>query len=139
MYHKYVCSLKIYQFHGVFMNIQVVINMYIFATIFQIADLVLNVAPPRDLIGRYSCCICGELFSAAYSVKRHIQSIHQKLRFNCGICGKSFCQKAHLTHHLRKDHPTDINEDSHNANNSEPELHDANHSEPELQSCNKNW
>ncbi|KAK2168225.1 hypothetical protein LSH36_19g07018 [Paralvinella palmiformis] len=65
-------------------------------------------APPttgrRDwgLLSRRQCDICGELFSQSFSVKRHKQSVHYRIRFQCSSCEKSFDQVAKLRNHMRK-------------------------------------
>eukprot|EP00189_Rhodosorus_marinus_P007515 CAMPEP_0184752040 /NCGR_PEP_ID=MMETSP0315-20130426/43372_1 /TAXON_ID=101924 /ORGANISM="Rhodosorus marinus, Strain UTEX LB 2760" /LENGTH=468 /DNA_ID=CAMNT_0027231353 /DNA_START=1323 /DNA_END=2730 /DNA_ORIENTATION=+ len=47
------------------------------------------------------CPECGAKFVRIYEMKRHIMSVHLKVRnFVCKQCDKAFTQKAHLTNHI---------------------------------------
>jgi len=47
------------------------------------------------------CPECGARFARIYEMKRHVMSVHLKVRnFVCKQCDKAFTQKAHLTNHI---------------------------------------
>ncbi|KAJ8906147.1 hypothetical protein NDN08_002642 [Rhodosorus marinus] len=47
------------------------------------------------------CPECGAQFVRIYEMKRHVMSVHLKVRnFVCKQCDKAFTQKAHLTNHI---------------------------------------
>ena len=52
----------------------------------------------------HKCSFCGQTFTLPASVRRHIQHIHQGIRFKCELCGSSFTQKPKLNLHMRKNH-----------------------------------
>ncbi len=48
-----------------------------------------------------SCLLCNKQFSTKYHIKRHVDTVHRKLRpFSCTICRKSFGEKRTLNNHL---------------------------------------
>lgn len=47
--------------------------------------------------GQQKCDICGNLFANSKSLKKHIQSVHNKFKpFICNICGHKTTRKAML-------------------------------------------
>jgi len=56
-------------------------------------------------IRNYPCEICGKRFSQAGHVRVHIQTVHEKAAFNlCEICGRGFGTKPKLVRHRKSVH-----------------------------------
>lgn len=58
---------------------------------------------------RYSCPICGRLFTAKNNMKRHLQ-VHQSVRIKhtCPLCEKRFSWEQDLKVHIRMRHPEQL-------------------------------
>lgn len=58
-------------------------------------------------VPRFDCFHCESDFCSATGMRRHIQSVHMKMRFTCLIpnCGVYFGRKAGLAKHFIKAHP----------------------------------
>merc|ERR1712020_685237 len=53
----------------------------------------------------YNCESCGQSFSRAESLKKHIHTVHEGHRdYKCESCGKSFSQAGHLKTHVSTVH-----------------------------------
>merc|ERR1712129_458970 len=64
------------------------------------------------LSGEAKCEQCDKLFSSKTNLKRHIISVHEKVRFTCDFCDYTLSDKSHMTRHIRKNHASEkINED----------------------------
>ena len=50
------------------------------------------------------CVYCQRLFSETSSLKRHLNSVHFKMRYSCDVCGKTYSQVAHVTRHKKMAH-----------------------------------
>ncbi len=47
------------------------------------------------------CPTCNMKFSGKFTLKRHIQNVHENLKlFCCVLCNRSFAAKIHLERHL---------------------------------------
>ena len=58
----------------------------------------------------YSCHKCDFTTKLAKSLKRHILCVHDKIRrYSCSICDKKFSQNYDRIHHIRREHPSDVN------------------------------
>ena len=51
-----------------------------------------------------ACVYCKRLFSETSSLRRHLNSVHFKLRYSCDVCGKTYSQVAHVTRHKKMVH-----------------------------------
>ena len=50
----------------------------------------------------YTCDQCGRVFNQKNNFKRHIATVHGKLKkFTCDVCGQAFAQRATLKFHQR--------------------------------------
>ncbi|KAK2163484.1 hypothetical protein LSH36_79g11055 [Paralvinella palmiformis] len=79
-------------------------QVYIWIAGFHLPD-VMSMSWPGTKTKEYQCDICNETFSQSHCVKRHKQSVHEKIRFPCNMCDKSFTQVAQLRRHQRIYHP----------------------------------
>ena len=53
----------------------------------------------------YKCESCGESFTSAKDLKRHIHTVHEGHKdHKCESCGKSFSQSGSLKKHIHKVH-----------------------------------
>ena len=51
------------------------------------------------------CTLCGKTFRSKGHVKRHVESVHEKLKkFQCDVCEKKYYQKSHLKEHIQYVH-----------------------------------
>jgi Zinc finger, C2H2 type/GAGA factor len=51
------------------------------------------------------CQICSKVLSSNYSLKEHIENVHEKKkRFSCDLCPKSFYRKPSLISHITYNH-----------------------------------
>ena len=53
----------------------------------------------------YPCSYCGRIFDRKHSVKQHILSIHEGVRYTCQYCEKSYGGPGSLYNHVKKSHP----------------------------------
>ena len=53
---------------------------------------------------KHSCRQCGELFSKRTNLKRHIQTIHEGLKYNCKQCDYQNQERALLINHIKSEH-----------------------------------
>ena len=54
------------------------------------------------------CGLCGKSFTQSYSLKRHTQIVHEKLKpHKCDLCDKTFSQSTNLKTHIARVHGTD--------------------------------
>ena len=59
----------------------------------------------KNLVNQHICAKCEKQFASYMSLRRHFQTIHEKLReFNCDKCGKSFARKSNLNTHIKRVH-----------------------------------
>ena len=66
------------------------------------------------------CTVCGKIFSSKSHLKRHVESVHEKLkRFQCDFCEKKYYQKSHLQEHVLAAHKDFDNENMLLVSNSE--------------------
>lgn len=56
---------------------------------------------------KFSCDKCGISYGYASQLYRHVESIHQGLRFYCEVpgCGIGFCRRENVRLHFGKSHP----------------------------------
>ena len=53
----------------------------------------------------FECTQCDASFSVAQMLKKHIRSVHQKLKlFTCSTCSSSFAEKSNLIRHVLSVH-----------------------------------
>ena len=53
----------------------------------------------------YKCDNCGKSFVHKYSLKTHVETIHEKSKsFKCNVCNKNFTQKGNLVKHIASVH-----------------------------------
>ena len=53
----------------------------------------------------YKCESCGKSFSRAYSLKKHIHTVHEGHKdYKCESCDKSFSQASTLKTHIHTVH-----------------------------------
>ena len=58
-----------------------------------------------DRGGAHSCHLCKSIFANTYSVVRHIEATHVRIRaYACDFCEKSFNTQSQKSHHARKIH-----------------------------------
>ena len=55
-------------------------------------------------VKHHSCPKCDKYFSGGASLRRHVSSIHEKLKFKCQHCDKSFTQPTWLRYHTESAH-----------------------------------
>ena len=55
-----------------------------------------------EIKANFHCNECSENFASKFNLKRHIQSIHEKLFVICQKCGKPFKSKSNLIRHTIK-------------------------------------
>ena len=54
---------------------------------------------------KFKCEHCHKVFGYGPHLKRHIQTVHEKMRpFKCQQCNKSFTCKSNLQYHIQIDH-----------------------------------
>uniref|UniRef100_A0ABD2W237 C2H2-type domain-containing protein n=1 Tax=Trichogramma kaykai TaxID=54128 RepID=A0ABD2W237_9HYME len=51
-----------------------------------------------------NCDTCGKTFGRNYHLKRHIDSVHDKITHTCGVCGKKIANKSYLRKHMDSVH-----------------------------------
>ena len=54
------------------------------------------------------CNLCNKLFSNQSNLRKHIKSVHEKIKFKCEICTKNFTRKDNLLSHKRNIHSKNI-------------------------------
>jgi uncharacterized Zn-finger protein len=63
-------------------------------------------AQDYDLEVNFYCCMypaCGSEYSSKYNLKRHVESVHLKVKkFSCSICKNLFSSKQSLKEHYYK-------------------------------------
>ena len=50
----------------------------------------------QDVESSYPCNQCHQTARTQRNLKRHIQSVHQGVRYPCAHCGKQFSEQGHL-------------------------------------------
>ena len=56
------------------------------------------------------CLRCPNQFSESSHLKRHVDSVHEKLKkHECDICEKKYYQKSHLKEHVQTAHGEEEN------------------------------
>lgn len=50
------------------------------------------------------CPLCFKIFKESYALKKHINSIHERISHNCDECSKVFTDKANLSRHKNANH-----------------------------------
>ena len=53
---------------------------------------------------KYPCNQCEKQFTQQGNLRKHIESVHEKVKHPCYQCGKQFTQQGHLKGHIRKKH-----------------------------------
>ena len=48
--------------------------------------------------------ICDKTFSQPIGLRKHVESLHEGIRYNCSKCDKSFTQKGQLNAHIKAVH-----------------------------------
>ena len=56
-----------------------------------------------NVIYQFDFQICGKGFSAAHSMKIHVELVHMQKRIPCNFCGKEMSE-VHLQRHIRSIH-----------------------------------
>jgi uncharacterized Zn-finger protein len=56
------------------------------------------------VIGRNQCEICGKTLASSDGKRKHIQSVHEKIKFKCPQCNKNYSRKDVLTGHMKRFH-----------------------------------
>ena len=56
----------------------------------------------------FLCSDCGKAFSEKTKLKVHLLSVHKKIRFDCKMCDKTFASKTHLRTHVKVIHEEGI-------------------------------
>ena len=52
----------------------------------------------------FHCNLCSSTFTVKSSLTKHIDQIHNKIRYSCEFCEKSFTSKQNLKHHIESVH-----------------------------------
>ncbi|XP_070505290.1 zinc finger protein 91-like [Chironomus tepperi] len=53
---------------------------------------------------KFICDICGSQFSYKFTARKHMESIHKKIRYECEMCNKTFTSKNTLYTHIKVVH-----------------------------------
>ena len=53
---------------------------------------------------KFECGFCKKIFSLNSHLKRHVQSIHEKVKFKCDKCEKQFSCHDHVQRHKKSAH-----------------------------------
>ena len=80
---------------------------YSFAPIHEVKnphDFITNVPKLHEGKKPFFCIICNTSFSLKSSLKRHVASVHEGLKFSCSLCGKTFGQLFRLNKHISVSH-----------------------------------
>ena len=68
------------------------------------------------------CTICPQAFSRINDLKRHVSTVHLKLRdFKCDQCDKAYSSKPPLNTHIRKNHSSEGGAQTDNSSDDEDE------------------
>ena len=57
---------------------------------------------------RYSCKLCEKSFTSKQNLKFHIESVHEQLKHNCSYCNSTFKLKLSLLTHLKSKHTPSV-------------------------------
>ena len=57
---------------------------------------------------RYSCTQCEQQYPQKKDLKAHMQTIHEGIRFECNHCGKNFQSKSAVNYHIQSKHISPI-------------------------------
>ena len=57
---------------------------------------------------RYSCDLCEKSFTSKQNLKFHIESVHEQLKHNCSYCNSTFKLKLSLLTHLKSKHTPSV-------------------------------
>ena len=82
----------------------------VFAELYTIMDKKERIKRLKELVdvdntGEPSCSICKSNFSSTYSVVRHIEATHVRMRgYQCDFCEKRFTTQSQKSHHEGKTH-----------------------------------
>ena len=52
----------------------------------------------------FQCKICDKSYGVSYSLKKHIGSVHEGIKFPCTFCNNIYRGKSELTRHIKKVH-----------------------------------
>ena len=52
----------------------------------------------------FKCSFCDSELKTKFSLKTHVDSIHENIKVGCHECGKQFGRKANLTTHINSVH-----------------------------------
>ena len=52
----------------------------------------------------YRCAYCTKAFNFKGEMKRHVMSVHEKVKHPCDFCNKMYAWKSDLIKHIIKEH-----------------------------------
>ena len=58
----------------------------------------------KYIIFKYSCNQCDHQATVKGDLKRHIQSVHEKIKYSCNHCDQQFTAKGSLKKHIQSVH-----------------------------------
>ena len=53
---------------------------------------------------KFECGFCMKIFAENSTLKRHVQSVHEKTKFKCDKCEKQFSCHDHVQRHKKSAH-----------------------------------
>ena len=60
------------------------------------------------VILQWTCQVCSKQFKMAWLLRRHMKTVHMKIRHQCYICLDTYSRQDHLREHIQKKHPQQI-------------------------------
>jgi hypothetical protein len=51
-----------------------------------------------------TCQVCNMQFKQAWLLRRHMRTVHMKIRHQCFVCQETYSRKDHLREHVQKKH-----------------------------------
>ena len=51
-----------------------------------------------------ACTTCGKVYTSKGTLRKHIKSVHEGVRYPCTLCGKAFTDPSHLLRHRKLKH-----------------------------------
>ena len=58
----------------------------------------------QENLKNHKCELCGSVFGNVFWLKRHIESLHEGIRFFCDFCSEHFRRKDNLNVHINRVH-----------------------------------
>ena len=58
----------------------------------------------HDKIRNFKCNQCEKSFAQLHTLKGHVQSMHEGLKYECELCGKAFPHRSNMIRHVRLVH-----------------------------------